>query len=274
MKETKPLQKKNTRERKNRPPFSPEAPREAGDVIVGRNAVRELLASGRTIDKILVQKSGDRSGSILMLIREALEQKIPVVDTEKSKLDALSGGIPHQGILAFAAKTEYVSVEDLLEVAKERGEAPFLVLCDGVTDPHNLGAIIRSAECCGAHGVIIPKRRSVGVTAVVAKASAGALEHIKIAKVSNLNATLEFLKEQGVWTYAAEAGGESIYKTDFSGPCAIVLGSEGDGVSQLVKRNCDRVVSIPLYGKINSFNVSAAAAILLSEAAKARHPGE
>lgn len=262
--------RKPATEKKSRPYF-PAPEREEGDLIVGRNAVRELLKSGRPVDKILIQKSGDRSGSILMLLREALEQKIPVVETEKSKLDALAGGLPHQGILAFAAETEYVSVEDLLEVAKERGEDPFLVLCDGVTDPHNLGAIIRSAECCGAHGVVIPKRRSVGVTAVVAKASAGALEHIKIAKVANLNATIELLKENGVWIFAAEAGGENIYKTDFTGPCAIVLGSEGNGVSPLVKRNCDRVVSIPLYGKINSFNVSAAAAILCSEVAKAHH---
>ena len=263
-------QKKASSRPANRAPLSlAEMPE--GDLVAGRNAVRELLRSGRPIDKIFLQKSDARSGSILMLLREALEQKIPVVEVEKAKLDGMAGEIPHQGIVALVAKTEYVSVEDLLQIAKDRDEAPFLVLCDGVTDPYNLGAIIRSAECCGAHGVIIPKRRSVGVNTVVEKASAGAVEHLSIAKVANLTATLEFLKEQGVWTYAAEAGGQSIYKTDFRGPCAIVLGSEGEGVSPLVKKTCDAVVSIPLYGKINSFNVSAAAAILFSEVAKAHH---
>ena len=244
------------------------------EVVAGRNAVRELLRSGRPIDKILLQKSEDRSGSILMLLREALEQKIPVVEAERAKLDALAGGIPHQGIVALVAETEYVSVEDILQLAKDRGEAPFVVLCDGVTDPYNLGAIIRSAECCGAHGVVIPKRRSAGVNAIVSKASAGAVEHMAIAKVVNLTAAIEALKEAGVWVFAAEAGGQSIYKTDFAGPCAIVLGSEGKGVSPLVTKTCDGVVSIPLYGKINSFNVSAAAAILLAEVAKAHHKND
>ena len=244
------------------------------EVVAGRNAVRELLRSGRAIDKIFLQKSEDRSGSILMLLREALERKIPVVEAEKAKLDALSGGIPHQGIAALVAETEYVSVEEILQIANDRGEAPFLVLCDGVTDPYNLGAIIRSAECCGAHGVVIPKRRSAGVNAVVAKASAGAVEHMAIAKVTNLTAAIETLKESGVWVFAAEAGGQNIYKTDFAGPCAIVLGSEGNGVSPLVKKTCDAIVSIPLYGKINSFNVSAAAAILLAEVAKAHHKND
>ena len=241
------------------------------EIVAGRNAVRELLRSGKAIDKIFLQKSEDRSGSILMLLREALEQKIPVVEAEKAKLDSLAGGIPHQGIVALVAETEYVSIEEILDLAKARGEDPVLVLCDGVTDPYNLGAIIRSAECCGAHGVVIPKRRSAGVNAIVAKASAGAVEHMAIAKVVNLTAAIEELKNAGVWVFAAEAGGQSIYETDFSGPTAIVLGSEGSGVSSLVKKTCDSIVSIPLYGKINSFNVSAAAAILLAEVAKAHH---
>lgn len=256
-----------------KPQVSPLSLEEQADreVIAGRNAVRELLRSGKEIDKIILQKSENRSGSILMLLREALERKIPVVEAEKAKLDTLAGGIPHQGILALVAKTEYVSLEEILGIAKEREEAPFLVLCDGVTDPYNLGAVIRSAECCGAHGVVIPKRRSAGVNAIVAKASAGAVEHMAIAKVANLTAAIEELKEAGVWVFAAEAGGQDIYATDFSGPCAIVLGSEGSGVSPLVKKTCDGIVSIPLYGKINSFNVSAAAAILLAEVAKAHH---
>jgi len=238
--------------------------------VIGRNAVRELLRSERSIDKLMVQR-GERTGSIVVLVAEAIERGIPVLEVEKSKLDALSGYAPHQGVVALAAEKEYCSVEDILAIANERGEAPLIVVCDGITDPYNLGAIIRCAECCGAHGLIIPKRRAVGLTPLVTKASAGAVEHLAIAKVSNIASTLEMLKKQGVWTYAAEAGGESLYQTDLSGPVAIVLGSEGNGVSQLVKKTCDAVVSIPMYGKVNSFNVSTAAAILLAETAKRHH---
>ncbi len=238
--------------------------------VIGRNAVRELLRTERAVDKLLVQK-GERTGSIVVLVAQAIERGIPVIETEKSKLDALAGYAPHQGVIAFAAEKEYCTVEDILAIAKERGEDPLIVICDGITDPYNLGAIIRCAECCGAHGLIIPKRRAVGLTPLVTKASAGAIEHLAIAKVSNIASTIEQLKEAGVWTFAAEAGGEDIYRTDFKGPCAIVLGSEGDGVSQLVKRTCDAVVSIPMYGLVNSFNVSTAAAILLSEVAHQHH---
>lgn len=238
--------------------------------VIGRNAVRELLRSERSIDKLMVQR-GERTGSIVVLVAEAIERGIPVLEVEKSKLDALSGYAPHQGVVALAAEKEYCSVEDILAIANERGEAPLIVVCDGITDPYNLGAIIRCAECCGAHGLIIPKRRAVGLTPLVTKASAGAVEHLAIAKVSNIASTIEMLKKQGVWTYAAEAGGESLYQTDLSGPVALVLGSEGNGVSQLVKKTCDAVVSIPMYGKVNSFNVSTAAAILLAEAAKRHH---
>ncbi len=238
--------------------------------VIGRNAVRELLRSDRSIDKLMVQK-GERTGSIVVLVAEAIERGIPVLEVEKAKLDALSGYAPHQGVIALAAEKEYCSVEDILAIAKERGEAPLIVVCDGITDPYNLGAIIRCAECCGAHGLIIPKRRAVGLTPLVTKASAGAVEHLAVAKVSNIAATLETLKKAGVWTYAAEAGGESLYDTDLSGPVAIVLGSEGNGVSQLVKKTCDAIVSIPMYGKVNSFNVSTAAAILLAETARRHH---
>ena len=162
-------------------------------------------------------------------------------------------------------------MEDILAIAKERGEAPLIVICDGITDPYNLGAIIRCAECCGAHGMIIPKRRAAGLSPLVTKASAGAIEHLAIAKVTNIASTVEDLKEKGVWTFAAEAGGTDVYTTDFHGPCAIVLGSEGNGVSQLVRKTCDAVVSIPMYGKVNSFNVSTAAAILLAQAARQHH---
>ena len=238
--------------------------------VIGRNAVRELLRSERPIDKLMVQR-GERTGSIVVLVAEAIERKIPVIEVEKSKLDALSGYAPHQGVIALAAEKEYCEVEDILTIAKKRGEDPLIVICDGITDPYNLGAIIRCAECCGAHGLIIPKRRAAGLTPLVTKASAGAIEHLAIAKVTNIASTIDQLKKQGVWCYAAEAGGESLYKSDLKGPCAIVLGSEGNGVSQLVRKTCDGIISIPMYGLVNSFNVSTAAAILLAEAARQHH---
>ena len=238
--------------------------------VIGRNAVRELLKSDRAIDKLLVQK-GERTGSIVVLVAQAIERGIPVVETDKAKLDSMAGFAPHQGVIALASEKEYCSVEDILALAQERGEAPFIVLCDGVTDPYNLGAIIRSAECCGAHGLIIPKRRAVGLTPLVTKASAGAIEHLPIAKVANISNTIEQLKKEGVWVFAAEAGGPNVYDTDFSGPCAIVMGSEGNGVSQPAVKACDGVVSIPIYGQVNSFNVSAATAIILAEVARQHH---
>lgn len=236
-------------------------------LVIGRNAVRELLKSGRAIDKILVQK-GEREGSIVVLVAEAIERHIPIVESDKAKLDKLTNFSAHQGIVAMAAEKEYCSVEDILEIAKERGEKPFIVIADGIADPHNLGAIIRCAEGMGAHGLIIPKRRAVGLTSTVSKASCGAIEHLAIAKVTNIASTVEELKEKGIWIFAAEAGGESYYDTDFNCPCAIVLGSEGDGVSKLVKDRADYIVSIPMYGKINSFNVSTAAAVILAEVSK------
>ena len=238
--------------------------------VIGRNAVRELLRSGRPVDKLLVQR-GERTGSIVVLVAQALERGIPVVETEKAKLDAMAGYAPHQGVIAMAAEKEYCSVEDILKLAAGRGEPPLIVLCDGITDPYNLGAVIRCAECCGAHGLIIPKRRAVGLTPLVTRASAGAVEHLAIAKVSNIAATVEQLKKAGVWVYAAEADGANLYGTDLSGPCAIVLGSEGNGVSQAVRRVCDGAVSIPMYGRVNSFNVSTAAAVILAEAARQHH---
>ena len=236
-------------------------------VVIGRNAVRELLKSGRPVDKLMVRR-GDREGSIVVIVAEAIESGIPVIEVEKAKLDALSCGAPHQGVVAMAAEKEYCDVDDILRIAEERGEPPLIVISDGITDPYNLGAVIRCAEGVGAHGLIIPKRRASGLTPVVSKSSAGAIEHLAIAKVVNIAATVEELKEKGVWVYAAEAGGSDCYETDFSGPCAIVLGSEGDGVSKLVTERSDAIVSIPMYGKVNSFNVSTAAAVLLSLAKK------
>ena len=258
--------------RDRRPKPAPESITEDAEsgAVIGRNAVRELLKTDRSVDKLLVQR-GERNGSIVVLVAQAIEKGIPVIETDKNKLDALAGFAPHQGVIAFASEKEYCTLEDILSIAKERGEDPLVVVCDGITDPYNLGAIIRCAECCGAHGVVIPKRRAVGVTPLVTRASAGAVEHMAVAKVPNIAAAVEELKKNGAWTYAAEAGGSDAYKTDFRGPCALILGSEGEGVSALVKKTCDGVVSIPMYGSVNSFNVSAAAAILLSQIAHQNH---
>ena len=238
-------------------------------IISGRNAVKELLAGGRDIDKIFVAR-GDREGSIVALVAEAVARKIPLIEADRKKLDSICGHNRHQGIVALAAERAYSSIDDMLALAAERNEAPLLVIADGIEDPHNLGALMRCAECAGAHGLIIPKRRSVGLTSVVAKASAGAIEHLPIAKVTNLATTIDELKEKGFWLYAADMDGAPHYKTDLRGAAAIVLGSEGFGISRLVKEKCDFVVSIPLYGKVNSMNVSAAAAVILCEAARQR----
>lgn len=245
------------------------AEREAS-AVGGRNAVRELLASGRDIDKIFVA-AGDREGSITTLIAEARRRSIPVVEVDRRKLDALCGHDRHQGIAANAAMVEYRELDDVFALAEERGEPPFLVVLDGIEDPHNLGAILRSAECCGAHGLILQKRRSAGITPVVAKASAGAVSHLPIVRVTNLACTLDTLRERGVWVYAADMNGTSYEKLDYRGAAALVMGSEGFGISRLVREKCDFVASIPLYGKVNSMNVSAAAAVLLCEIARQRH---
>lgn len=239
-------------------------------LVIGRSAVRELLRSGRTVDKLLVHR-GEREGSIVMLVAEAIEQGIPVVEVDRAKLDEMAGFIPHQGVIAMVAQKEYCTVEDILALAKERNEMPLIVIADGITDPYNLGALIRCAEGVGAHGIIIPRRRAVGLTALVAKSSAGAMEHMAVAKVSNIAATIKTLKQAGIWCYAAEAGGKPHYETDLARPCALVFGSEGDGVSRVVKQACDGVISIPMYGKVNSFNVSTAAAVVLCEAARQQH---
>lgn len=238
---------------------------ETNGAVVGRNAVRELLKSGRAVDKIFVRK-GDREGSITMLVAQAIERKIPVLEVERQKLDAYACGLPHQGIVAMAAQKEYCSVEDILAIAEERGEMPLIIIADGINDPNNLGAMIRCAEGAGAHGIIIPKRHAVGVSPAVTKASAGAVEHMAIAKVTNLAQTITELKERGIWTYAAEAGGTPYYDVDYKNPCALVFGSEGDGVSRLVKDTCDFIVSIPMYGHVNSLNVSTASAVIINEA--------
>lgn len=242
----------------------------APGVVFGRNEVRELLRTGRAVDKIFIRRGG-LEGSINVIIGEASARGIPIVEVEKEKLDTLSAGGVHQGIVAMAAEKEYCEVEDILRIAEARGEMPLLVICDGIEDPYNLGAVIRCAECAGAHGVIIPKRRSAGLTPTAAKASAGALEHMAIAKVVNIAVEIDRLRERGIWLYAAEAGGDDLYQVDLNRPAAIVFGSEGDGVSRLVREKCDYTVSIPMYGKLNSMNVSTAAAVILTEAARRRH---
>ncbi len=251
-------------------PRDDEAEQNDSGAIIGRNAVRELLKSGRPVDKLLVRR-GEREGSIVVLVAQAVERGIPVVEVDAEKLDAIAGFAPHQGVIAMAAEKEYVEVEDLLQIAADRGEAPLLVIADGITDPYNLGALIRCAEGCGAHGLIIPKRRAVGLTPLVSKASAGAIEHVAVAKVVNLAATVKQLQEAGVWVYAVEAGGTAYYETDFKGGCALILGSEGNGVSDLLKKTADGIVSIPMYGQVNSFNVSTAASVVLAEVARQHH---
>ena len=238
--------------------------------LEGRNAITEALKAGRTIDKVFVA-SGDTDKGLQRLAASAKDAGAVVVSVDRRKLDQMSTTRSHQGIIALAAAHDYYTIDDLLEEAASRGEAPLLVICDELSDPHNLGAIMRSAECAGAHGVIIPKRRSVGLTATVAKASAGAVEYMKVARVNNINNAISELKEKGVWIFGTAAEGSiPMYKADLSGPAAIVIGNEGDGMSQLVRKNCDVMVHIPMKGKISSLNASAAASILLYEAVRQR----
>lgn len=232
------------------------------NLVAGRNAVNELLASGREIDQIIVEK-GKREGSLSVILAKAASRGIPIKDVAREKLNALCPQTNHQGIAAYAAMVEYCTVSDILELAAEKGEAPFVVVCDEIEDPHNLGAIIRTAECCGVHGVIIPKRRSCGINFAVSKAACGALEYMKIARVTNLAAAIDELKAAGVWVYAADMDGVDCEKQDFSGPAALVVGSEGRGVGRLVKEKCDVIVSLPMRGHITSLNASVAAGVLL-----------
>lgn len=240
------------------------------EIIEGRNAVIEALRAGRTIDKIFINK-GEVDKTLGHIASKARDAGIVVVECDRRKLDFMSVTKAHQGVIALCAVKEYCSVEDILARAEELGEDPFIIICDEISDPHNLGAIIRSAECAGAHGLIIPKRRSAGLTAIVDKASAGAAEHSLIARVPNISAVIATLKEKGLWIYGTAADGESdLWHTNFSGPVALVIGSEGDGIGRLVKENCDCIVSLPMKGKISSLNASAAAAITMYEVLRQR----
>lgn len=239
------------------------------DVISGRNPVSEAIRSGRPIDKILVAR-GEKSGAVVGILAKAKEKQIPVKEADRTKLDYISGGSTHQGIIAFAAVRDYSTVEEILDYAQSRNEAPFIMVLDEVEDPHNLGAIIRTAECAGVHGIIIPKRRSAGLSYTVGKASAGAVEYMRVARVTNIANLIDELKEKGIWVYGADMNGTDYSECDFSGACAIVIGNEGKGISRLVREKCDVIVSLPMKGQINSLNASVAAGILMYSAMKNR----
>ena len=239
------------------------------DIIAGRNPVMEAIRIGRSIESILVAK-GERSGSVVAIIAKAKQKNIPVKDVDSKKLDFLAKGVNHQGIVAQCAVKEYSTLEEIFALAEERGESPFIIVLDKIEDPHNLGAIIRTAECAGAHGVIIPERRSAGLSYTVEKTSAGALEYMPVVRVKNISAVLQKLKDKGIWVYGADMDGEHYKKVNFDGAVALVIGNEGKGISPLVAKDCDVIVSLPMKGKINSLNASVAAGILMYEIADKR----
>ena len=247
---------------------APEA--EADGIIEGRNAVIEALRADTPVDKIYLAR-GETDSALGHIASTARSRGIVVVECDRRKLDGMSRTHSHQGVIALAAVREYASVDDILEAARAKGEPPLIVVCDELSDPHNLGAVIRTAECAGAHGVIIPKRRSAGLTAIVAKTSAGAVAHVPVARVPNLTALLKELKDEGLWIFGTAADGNTtLYDADLKGPAAIVIGSEGNGMSRLVREQCDFLVSIPMRGQVNSLNASAAAAVVLYEAVRQR----
>ena len=238
-------------------------------LVIGRNAVTELLKSGKEVENVLIAK-GEREGSINRILALCKEKKIVVKNVDRKKLDFLAPGGNHQGVVANIPAHEYSTVDDILAYAENKGEAPFIIMCDEIEDSHNLGAIIRTAEACGAHGIIIPKRRNVGLKYIVAKTSCGALEYMKVARVTNLASTIDELKKKNIWIYAADMDGQRWDKTDFSGGCCLVVGSEGNGVGRLIKEKCDVTVSLPMMGKVNSLNASVAAGVLMYEITKQR----
>ena len=246
-----------------------EKDRENENLIEGRNAVLEAFRAGKTIDKLLVL-DGCQDGPVKSIIREAKKQDTLIQFVTKERLSQISETGKHQGVIAYAAAYAYAEVEDMLKTAEEKGEDPFLILLDNIEDPHNLGAIIRTANLAGAHGVIIPKRRAVGLTSTVAKTSAGAINYTPVAKVTNISATIEELKEKGLWFVCADMGGELMYRMNLKGPIGLVIGSEGDGVSRLVKEKCDYIASIPMKGDIDSLNASVAAGVLAYEIVRQR----
>ena len=240
------------------------------NILFGRNVVMEALKGEREIDKILIQK-GEKEGSVIKIISSAKAKGIVLLEVEKSKLDEITGREKHQGVVAYVAAHEYVSVQEILEEAAQKGEQPFVLILDNIQDPHNLGAIIRTAHNAGVHGIIIPKRRAVGLTGTVAKSSAGALEYMKVAKVSNIVQTIRELKEKGLWIACADMDGKTLYEENLTGPIGIVVGSEGEGVSKLTKENCDYIISVPMYGKVTSLNASVAASLMVYEVVRQRN---
>lgn len=239
------------------------------NLIIGRNAVMELLKSGREIENVLIAK-GEREGSINRIAAICREKGIVIKNVDRKKLDFMCAGANHQGVVANVPAHSYSTVDEILEFAQSKGEAPFVIICDEIEDSHNLGAIIRSAEACGVHGIIIPKRRNVGLNFIVAKTSCGALEYMRVARVGNLASTIEELKKKNIWVYCADMDGQPWCKTDFSGGCALVIGNEGNGVGRLIKEKCDVTVSLPMCGKVNSLNASVAAGIIMYEIARQR----
>lgn len=239
------------------------------ELLIGRNPVAEALSSGRPLIKVMIAKGGV-TGSAVEIAAKAKKAGVPIQEVDRKKLDYMTSGAAHQGIAALCAVREYSSVEDILGLAESRGEAPFIIILDEIEDPHNLGAIIRSAECAGAHGVIIKKRRSAGLTYTAYKASAGALEYLPVARVTNIADTIDQLKERNIWVYGADMNGEDYLRTDFGGAVALVIGNEGKGISRLVREKCDVIVSLPLKGRINSLNASVAAGILMYKVAEKR----
>lgn len=244
-------------------------PHGSDELLIGRNPISEALSSGRPIIKVMIAK-GQTIGSAVEIAAKAKKAGIPVQEVERKKLDFMTGGAAHQGAVALCAMKEYAEVDDILALAESRGEKPFIIILDEIEDPHNLGAIIRSAECAGAHGVIVKKRHAAGLTYTVYKAAAGALEYVPVARVTNISDTIDALKEKGVWVYGADMDGESYLTADFSGAVALVIGNEGKGISRLVRQKCDAIVSLPLKGRINSLNASVAAGILMYKIAEKR----
>ena len=240
-----------------------------GSVICGRNPVLEVVRSGREIDRLLVAH-GVNGGSVTAIIAKCKAKGILIKEISPQKLDYYCGGANHQGVAVMVASQEYSTPEEILELAKERGEKPFIIICDEIEDPHNLGAIIRSAEACGVHGIIIPKRRSASLNATVAKSASGALEYMKVARVTNIANTIDYLKENGVWVFGADMDGDDYTKTDFDIPCALVIGNEGNGIGTLTAKKCDGIISLPMFGKINSLNASVAAGVLMYEVVRRR----
>ena len=240
------------------------------DIIAGRNPVTEALRSGRAIDSILIAK-GELNGSIKVIAAKAKAMKIPIKEVDRKKLDLMCGGAVHQGVAAVAAVKEYASVEDIFALAESRNEPPFIIVLDEIDDAHNLGAIIRTAECAGAHGIIIPKRRSAGLSYAVGKTSAGAYEYMPVARVTNIPTVLDELKERGCWVYGADMNGSVYTENNLKGAAALVIGSEGNGIGKLVREKCDVILSLPMCGKINSLNASVAAGILMYEFMRQRH---